>query len=36
MIRIRDNTTFHDPIPRKRKRPITGTVEQDAVRRANR
>ncbi|AIQ67656.1 IS4 family transposase [Paenibacillus graminis] len=29
VIRLRDNTTFHDPVPRIRKKPFTGSIEQD-------
>lgn len=31
VIRLRDNTTFHDPVPRVRKKPFTGTIEQDLL-----
>lgn len=31
LIRIRDNTHLHEPIPRKRKRRFTGTIEQDVT-----
>ncbi|WP_308635228.1 transposase [Paenibacillus silvisoli] len=29
VIRLRDNTHFHEPIPRKRKREFAGSIEQD-------
>lgn len=29
VIRLRDNTTFHEPVPRTRPLPFTGTLEQD-------
>jgi hypothetical protein len=29
VIRLRDNTTFHEPTPRERKTPFTGTVKRD-------
>ncbi|MFD1176355.1 IS4 family transposase, partial [Paenibacillus puldeungensis] len=29
VIRLHDNTTFYEPIPRERNQPFTGTLEQD-------